>query len=279
MQKSSNLPFLITVLLGLGGYFGYTVYTAEIACITPITYSLASTDERFNLTTKEIEADLAMAAEVWNKAVGREVLRVGQDAVLPVAFVYDKTQKTVDTISSLEENIDASKEALTEIANEYATLKTQYEKLNARGQATEAMYNELQVLYNRYETLRKKINADISRGRALPVGEIEEGKYISDQEGTRIYIYAFQDKTELKRTLIHEFGHALGLGHVENENSIMYPSNNTSQNLSLSKEDIAELTRACDEAKNTTLGKLYIWSEPAIDFIDPYIKQLAALAK
>ncbi|MES2006929.1 MAG: matrixin family metalloprotease [Patescibacteria group bacterium] len=279
MQKSSSLPFLLSVLIGLAAFLGYTVYTADIPCVTPITYSLATVDERFNLSTKEVETNLKVAAAVWNEAVGKEVLKAGEKATLPVSFVYDKTQKTVDTLSSLEEEIDTAKAELTKIANEYAALKATYDAANSKGRATQQMYDDLQTLYGRYETLRKKINTDVARGRALPTGEIEEGKYIRDQEGTRIYIYAYQDKTELKRTLIHEFGHALGLGHVENENSIMYPSNNTSQSLSLSKEDKAELSKVCDAAEQSFLAKIYIATEPVMNFLSPYIVKLQALAK
>jgi len=43
-----------------------------------------------------------------------------------------------------------------------------------------------------------------------------------DYQGDKISIYTFLDEAELVRVLVHEFGHALGIGHVENSESMMY---------------------------------------------------------
>ena len=270
---------MLAILVVLTGYFGYLVYTQHTPCVTPITYSLAAYDERFGLPKEEVERNLLKAAAVWNKALGMDALVQSSEPVLPVSFVYDETQRTVDSISSIENKIDAQKEELKVIANKYANLKEQYDALNNQGKATKEMYDELTRLHAQYEDLRLKINSDVKRGQRLPAGEIEEGKYVSDSEGTRIYIYAFQDKTELMRTLIHEFGHSLGLKHVENEDSIMYPKSNESQSIALSPEDVAELTKACAESRSSVLGRLYLLSEPILKQIEPLIQSLSGLAK
>jgi hypothetical protein len=269
----SSLPILLIFLALSVGYLGYVVHAAEIPCVTPLHFALTNFDERFSISKTEAKADLKIAAKVWNDTLGFSALLESADSDLPVSFVYNKTQATVDTIDKLSGDIDALKGQLTDIANQYAALKKQYDTLNARGHATEEMYNELQSLYNQYEALRKKINADVAKGQQIPTGEVEEGRYISDQDGTRISIYAYQDNVELMRTLIHEFGHALGLGHVENPASIMYPSNDKSQNTTLTKEDLAELSKVCSEAKNSLQGRLYIAAKPIFNFIDPYIAQ------
>lgn len=268
------------VLLLLAGFYGYVVYNEKIPCVTPLTYSLASYDARFELPKAEVQNDLENAAAAWNDALNKEMLVGGDHPDLPVTFVYDTTQAAVDTIEALGNNIDVLKSQLTQVANEYGTLKKQYDALNAQGKATQKMYDDLQALYARYEALRKQINADVAAGQKIPTGEVEEGKYVSDASGTRIYVYAFQDKTELTRTLIHEFGHALGLNHVKNPESIMYPSNNISGNTTLTDEDMAELARACSTARESANGRIYIALEPVFNFLRPYISQFqSSLAK
>ncbi len=264
-MRASSLPLLLVVLLGLFGYLGYEIYNQQIPCVKPLRYALVASDERFGISDAEIKTDLKQAAAVWNNALGIDALEVSANPDLPVRFVYTKTQANVDTIGTLSTNIDTLKAQLTEVANQYGTLKKQYDALNSKGKATQQMYDELQTLFARYEALRKQINADVAAGQQIPTGEIEEGKYVSDKDGTRIYIYAFQDKTELMRTLTHEFGHALGLDHVANANSIMYPSNNKSTSLALSKEDKAELARVCGITQHSFSGVIYKYIHKVMD--------------
>jgi hypothetical protein len=249
------------LLAALGGLW-YAVSHEVIPCMTPVTFSLVSYDSRFGAPESEIRADLAQASAAWNGALGMKALvEASGTPELPVSFVYDDTQATVDTIGQLSGDIDSLKAQLTVVANQYSTLKKQYDSLNAKGRATQAMYDELQTLYQRYEALRAKINADVAQGQALPSGSVEEGLYTSDASGTRITIYAFQGKSELMRTLIHEFGHALGLGHVSNPDSIMYPSNDASQSTALTQEDLAELSRACSAARAQPGAVLYEYEQ------------------
>ncbi|RZF49602.1 matrixin family metalloprotease [Acinetobacter halotolerans] len=42
-------------------------------------------------------------------------------------------------------------------------------------------------------------------------------------EGNQIFIYEFSSLDDLRLTLAHEFGHALGLKHTHNPKSLMYP--------------------------------------------------------
>ena len=73
----------------------------------------------------------------------------------------------------------------------------------------------------------------------------EEGLYVSDDKGRKIDIYFNISKDETVHTLAHEMGHALGIGHVQDANSIMYPKTNIV--LSLSVDDINALNKACEK--------------------------------
>ncbi len=134
----------------------------------------------------------------------------------------------------------------------------EYRKLNAEGKSLEeerqalnqdadevnVFAKDINAAVAQLNALARKINAKVSTYNASAGEDFDQGNYEEDKSGERINIYEFKNTGDLERVLVHEFGHALGLGHVENPDSIMY-SFNIGEGLELTEEDIAELARAC----------------------------------
>ena len=77
--------------------------------------------------------------------------------------------------------------------------------------------NDLVVQINRLAA-DNNIQVDYFNGKFVESREFEQGVF----DGSSITIYQFSTTPELRIALIHEFGHALGFGHVDEPGAIMY---------------------------------------------------------
>jgi len=138
----------------------------------------------------------------------------------------------------------APTEEYEKLNREGKALEADRRELNAEADAVNALAKEINNTVQELNALARKINAKVSTYNANAGEDFDQGNYVEDSSGKRITIYEFKNLTDLERVLVHEFGHALGLDHVENPDSIMY-SFNIGEGLELSAEDVAELTSAC----------------------------------
>ncbi len=76
------------------------------------------------------------------------------------------------------------------------------------------------------------------------IGRYEEGLYKISGGIQTIEIYKYTNHAQLVSLLAHELGHALGLEHVADPESLMYPVNR-GRGLNLTGKDLAELVRVC----------------------------------
>jgi predicted Zn-dependent protease len=167
--------------------------------------------------------------EEFVKEYKRKMSRWSSESVLPKEvddhlknlrknIEYWQSQEEVE-LDTLNTHISEMQELSTEL-NEYAD-----------------DVNKLIHVYNKNFTDRKTFH---------------QGVYIQAGDQKKINIYQFEDMDKLRLVLAHEIGHALGLKHVSNPQSVMYFQMGTqnSRNLNLSKEDIQAIRDRCEAATN-----------------------------
>ena len=117
-----------------------------------------------------------------------------------------------------------------ELEDEQSALDKKVIELNSKGE-------ELNKLGERMKALSQKFNLDVEsfNGTYTRSRDFEKGVY----DGKAINIYEFEKEDDLRLTLVHEFGHALGLGHLENPKAIM--------NRKLAVQDVTNIRLTSDD--------------------------------
>ncbi len=170
---------------------------------------------------KALDAGVA-AYESRQKTYNMQVAKWNRQGGAPPPE-YDRLQTEKAALSVEAEGIKTAESALN----------ADIEILNAVGTSLNKLIVELNLNVERYN------QAGASTGR-----EFEEGEYVSEGGSQRIDIFEYSNRTELVRVLAHELGHALGLGHVEDVEAIMYKVNQ-GKRLSLTKDDSVALNARC----------------------------------
>lgn len=246
---------LVTLILGSG----YYVYHSR-SCAQPIAYAIGTFDPRFGISRSAFLADAQEAANLWNVQAGYAVFEYSADAAsarLPINLVYDTRQQQAasgQSITQQEAALSGQKSRVATLQAQYNTAKQHYLNDQAAHKDIATLNREVDALNSLAQEMRTEItalnakidavNAQATNFNTTAGSDFNEGEYQAQYGVQKIDIYEFTSHTQLVRVLAHEFGHALGLGHNTNPESIMY-SENTATIIALSPEDKSALAEAC----------------------------------
>jgi len=291
MKKLLKILFLL-VLIATIGFIAFRMekikaYVNRWAtfsfCDNTVYYKIGDVDPKFNISKKQITENARQAADIWHKIMGREIFMYDSTGDLVINMVYDDRQKSLDEVSSQQEGIDGKKEEHSssieefeikkvEVENKLNELNNEIKKWNEKGGAPRGVYDELM---NKQKSLQQEIdrlnnfaqrlnkttdqintnisdlNQSVNNFNKLLKVKPEEGIYYGGSN--RIDIFIYNDEKGLIFTLAHEMGHALGLDHVEAENSIMNPT--SSLQTEISEDDINAIQAFCAEQDKLELIK------------------------
>ena len=157
---------------------------------------------------------------------------------------YDDAFKMYDNAVSLWNNSSRTDESeLSRLENEEIRLRSFLKSLKIESASVEQ--SEKSLNYEKDQIDKRKAEIEKIYGElSIPVNtEVEQGSWNSETK--KVVIYRFQDNRELKWLLAHELGHVLGMEHVEYPRSVMHYLISSSPILSLSNDDVRELSRVC----------------------------------
>jgi len=172
---------------------------------------------------------------------------------------YERLKSTYEhRVDDYEDSLDAYNDEVR-LWNEkggapegvFADLETTKERLDRESRELNQIARELNEIVDAINALGeagnrvvRDYNEDVEWYNMFFGGEREFTQ--GDYQGDKINIYQFRDGVELRQVLAHELGHALSLGHVEDEGSIMYHlMEGAHADLKLASTDLQEFRRVC----------------------------------
>jgi len=201
---------------------------------------LDGTRDQNNAVLEQVEALQSQYEDLMltNKA---NVAQYEQDLTVYNADVNtynDRGGAPPDKFSELESErarLNRVADELSDTATQLNTLVSEINQLSERGNQLVNDYNQEVSVYNQEYGFAR---------------EFTQGDY----QGDKINIYTFSDKNELITVLAHEFGHALGIDHVETSESLMYYlMDDTDSVTNLSTQDTLAFLEVCGATQ--TLGQ------------------------
>lgn len=139
----------------------------------------------------------------------------------------------------------APEDKYEDLRNEEEDLEKLKDKLEGERKRVNAMVVNLNELAKKESGSVEKYNKEVQtyREKFGEANEFNQGEY----NGVGINIYQFYEEADLKLVLAHEFGHALGVDHVENPQSIMYylMEKQDLENTKLTLEDLGAIKGIC----------------------------------
>lgn len=282
---------ILLVIVGVSLYFPYKKYINESLnrwmkfsfCDRPIKYRVNSVDKRFNISKEEVEKDVDVASQIWEKIVDKNLFEKSSNGELKINLVYDDRQEILRNIYMLETTVNSQKTQIESTNSQYEVDKAELEKeledlnkqidyWNSRGGAPKNIY---EALTRKQLELKKKINqlnslADDINNKVSQINEDvhqlnnnvnnfnsttqvhpEMGLYTSGIN--EIDIFFFGTKEDLIHVLAHEMGHSIGLDHVTDKDAIMNPV--TSASLDPTEQDKNEIISLCKNKNRIDLIK------------------------
>jgi hypothetical protein len=209
---------------------------------------LASTEEewRIRLDSKQAESEAlleqvrGLAAEYETSQAAFSEKRVTYEEHLRI---YNERVETANAAGGAAEEEYAALQAEQKVLSRELAALLAEEKILAK------QVDEIVRLGAEGNELVESYNSEVVQYNEV-FGNIElytQGDFKRD----RINIYKFSDTTELAKVIAHEFGHALGVSHVEGEESLMYYlMEEQPDTLLLSEEDLNAFTEQCGEEED-----------------------------
>lgn len=279
MNLIKNIIYWVIIIFAI--WFGWYTYT-KTPCDRIIKYDI-SFDDRFRISEDEFLSFVERAEQPWEEIAKKELFKYVPGAKFKINLIYSEEQDRLYQGNDLSNNLDDQQSDLDSLQSRYQSAVRRYESglkqyeqqvkkyeseveyWNTKGGAPTETYNKLQndakkldTKFASVEELRSTVNklAEESNQEVKKYNEgvgdfnelFKDPKQFDagDTDGTEINIYSYDGNQELMTLITHEFGHVLGIDHIDDEHSVMYYLlNDKNKGGKLKTADINALDLSC----------------------------------
>jgi len=231
-------------------------------CQSPLGWRLGKLDPAFNLTEAQAITLISTAADMWNHATGKELLHHDPAQGFIIDFKFDARQQQLLKQRLLQRNLarydDAIQPGLQNLPEKFAELDTKIAEFNQQKSQLQQQINQFQPNAHNAEAQRRQLEQqqqslvkeadwleqqrqqlmrdqdylnetirqrnELVQSSDLPTtsAPFEVGLMTIKQQQRQMTLFAFSSETDLIATIAHEFGHAFGIEHTQQPDSIMF---------------------------------------------------------
>jgi len=213
-------------------------------------------DERQRRTnqTKQIRQELANLENKHQEAIKTyEQLKQETDEARAEYDAYhtqykEKLDEYNETVTKWNERGGAPPEKARELKRTRRELEAMNKTLQEKRRRVKALTDKLQGTVDRQNKIVDELRstANTYKTRFNHGREFEQGTF----SGNEINVYQYKQLSDLRLVLSHELGHALGIKHVENAESVMYHmmGEQSLNPITLTEQDKRALDNVCADA-------------------------------
>lgn len=138
------------IVIAVAAYHYRVLFGTKIIfpCSSPLTYQVTSVDSRFGISQDRFKQAIVDAAQIWDKAAGRQLFKYDSKGEMSISLVYDSRQEATDKLRKLNLSVDSTQSSYDQLAATYKQYQSKYNIDKQQYTTQQQQYDAEKQAYN-----------------------------------------------------------------------------------------------------------------------------------